>query len=745
MLNNEKRTQNSIGKRLFKLILIVSFCLTLLFTFIQAWMDYHSKMESISHSMEQIERIHVEMIKTSLWSADKEQLRPIVEGMLNFPYVNYAGIIDQDNIVINAGVKRNGEIHQEIKLAYDYNGKNIILGTLIIQADKSKILSEVFKNITIMFLFQAGTIFIAAFMVFLLFERLVTRHLVAAAAHLTSRNIDSIDASLHLHKRNRHDEIDILLEAYNDMIEKLIKIYRDQEETLQELHQSEERFRVLVESIPQKIFAKDKASVYLSCNKLFAEEMGINPREIVGKDDFMLFPVELAEKYRADDQRIMAADQTETIEETYLLKGEERWARTTKTPLKSANNEIYGILGIYDDITEQKRKEQEKVVLQAQLSQSQKMEAVGRLAGGVAHDFNNMLSIIIGHAELAMDKFPPEDPMVGDLHEIVKAGKRSAELTRQLLAFARKQTIVPKILDLNDTIESMLKMLRRLISEDIVLFWKPASNLWPVKMDPTQLDQLLANLVINARDAIKDGGRVTIETDNRGFEEPYREGNTGLFPGEYVVLTVSDNGSGMDKETLENIFEPFFTTKELGKGTGLGLATVYGIVKQNDGFINVTSEPGQGSTFTIYIPRCRSTEVESGKRTVPAVIPTGSETVLLVEDEKCLLELGKTMLERLGYTVLITGSPDEAIRLAKTRGSEIHLLLTDVVMPGMNGRELANQLRTIHPRLKSLFMSGYSADVIAHHGVLDEDVHFIQKPFSRQGLAVKVRDVLDQA
>jgi CheY-like chemotaxis protein len=301
---------------------------------------------------------------------------------------------------------------------------------------------------------------------------------------------------------------------------------------------------------------------------------------------------------------------------------------------------------------------------------------------------------------------------------------------------------MPKVLNLNDAIADILTMLKRLIGEDIDLRWKPTESVWPVKMDTSQLDQLLANIIVNARDAITDVGKVTIETGNVTFDETYCEAHEGFKPGDFVMVTVSDNGIGMDKETLVNIFEPFFTTKDLGKGTGLGLSTVYGIIKQNNGFINVYSEPGQGSTFRIYIPRCHIVKDDGLEKTISETLPTGNETVLLVEDEPSILNLGKAMLERLGYTVLAANTPTDAIRLSQEYEGEIKLLMTDVVMPEMNGRDLTRQILSRYPKLKVLFMSGYTANVIAHHGVLDEGVQFIHKPFSKKDLANKVREAL---
>ncbi|PKN17006.1 MAG: hybrid sensor histidine kinase/response regulator [Deltaproteobacteria bacterium HGW-Deltaproteobacteria-3] len=393
------------------------------------------------------------------------------------------------------------------------------------------------------------------------------------------------------------------------------------------------------------------------------------------------------------------------------------------------------------DLTERKRSEEERDKLQAQLLQSQKMELVGRLAGGVAHDFNNMLQTILGYSDLSLAQVEATSPVHDGLLEIRKAAMRSADLTRQLLAFARKQAVSPKILDLNDTVAGMLKMLQRLIGEDIDLAWVPGHSLWPVKMDPSQLDQILANLAVNARDAIADTGKITIETENISLNAAYCADHPETIPGEYVQLVVSDNGCGMDKEILAQIFEPFFTTKTQSKGTGLGLATVYGIVRQNNGFVNVYSEPGQGTTFSIYLPSFAN-EMVTAKTRRAEEASGGTETVLLVEDDTAILNLGKTILQRLGYTVLAANTPMAALELVAEYAGEIHLLITDVVMPEMNGRELVQRLSALRPAMQCLYMSGYTANVIAHHGVLDPGIHFIQKPFSIDDLARSVRETL---
>ncbi len=501
----------------------------------------------------------------------------------------------------------------------------------------------------------------------------------------------------------------------------------------------------ILDALPDAVVYADKDRRIKKVNPSFTRIFGYSQDEILGKKTRII--------YRNDEEYLeqgrkrynpQASQMWEPYEIYHVRKdGTEFVSETVGTPVRNAQGEVVGLLGLVRDITEKKESESENEKLQVQLRQAQKMEAVGRLAGGVAHDFNNMLSIVIGHADMILEDLKPDQPFYAALMAIRQAGARSADLTRQLLAFARKQTVAPKVIDLNKTVESMLKMLKRLIGEDIDLAWIPGDKVWPVKIDPGQIDQILANLCVNARDAIADVGKMSIETGNTTFEEDCCRDHAGFAPGEYAMMAVSDNGCGMDAETLSHMFEPFFTTKELGKGTGLGLATVYGVVKQNNGLINVYSEPGQGTTFKIYLPRHKAKTTPLPKKGTDKPSGRGHETVLLVEDEPSILRMTTMMLERQGYKVVGASTPGEAVRLAAEHAGDIHLLMTDVVMPEMNGRDLAKNILSLYPGLKCLFMSGYTANVIAHHGVLDEGVNFIQKPFSKEDLTAKVRAVLD--
>jgi PAS domain S-box-containing protein len=522
-------------------------------------------------------------------------------------------------------------------------------------------------------------------------------------------------------------------------LEESEKKYRYLYESMRE---GEERYRALFNQAGEGILIMSEVGRIIDVNESFCSMHGFSKEEMLSINICDLDRHGGVNEAPERTQLMLAGKSLSFEVEHYHKDGH-------VFPLEvSANLISYGagfnIQSFHRDITERKRTEEEKSKLEAQLQQAQKMESIGRLAGGVAHDFNNLLTVISGYSQLGLMESVPDQPIHEFFITILKAAEKSADLTRQLLAFARKQTIEPKVLDLNEAVTGMLKLLQRLIGEDIHLLWQPAPNLWPVEVDPSQIDQILANLCVNARDSITGAGRITIVTENSPVDEAYSaEQDYIIKPGEYARLTINDDGCGMDKETASRIFEPFFTTKEFGKGTGLGLSTVYGIVNQNNGFINVQSAPGTGTSFSIYLPRYEGDSTQRMEEDLSESAPRGQETVLLVEDEMDILNMAAIILEKQGYTVLQANTPGEAAHLARKHSSKIQLLITDVVMPEMNGRDLADALKTDYPHIKCLYMSGYTSDVIAHQGVLAEGVNFIQKPFSLLDLATKVREVLE--
>ncbi len=511
------------------------------------------------------------------------------------------------------------------------------------------------------------------------------------------------------------------------------------------LWQSREILRAVLDSIPVRVFWKDTDLNYLGCNLAFARDAGFDdPKHMVGKDDFAMGWREQAELYRSVDRMVVEDGKPRMLfeEPQTAPSGEKIHLLTSKVPLRDAEGAVIGVLGTYMDITERKRAEKEREKLQAQLLQAQKMESVGRLAGGVAHDFNNMLSIILGYGEMLLDQLHPDDPLSEDAREIMEAANRSSDLTRQLLAFARKQTLQPEVLLLNDIVLNFDKMLRRIIGEDIELQLVLAEDIEHVLVDRGQIEQVITNLAVNARDAMPSGGKLIIETGAVELDETYADVHPDAIHGRYATLAMTDTGCGMDQEVLSQIFEPFFTTKEMGRGTGLGLSTVYGIVKQSNGNIRVYSELGQGTTFKIYLP-------ETGLK--PAMATDGrkertaegaGQRILVVEDEPSLRKLLEASLSRLGYKVTLAANGGEALLLMEEKGFKPDLIVTDMVMPNMNGRELVNRLRRNRPDLKALYMSGYADNVLVHHGGLDPQTPFIQKPFTIRDIAGKVRAVL---
>lgn len=516
----------------------------------------------------------------------------------------------------------------------------------------------------------------------------------------------------------------------------------DRKRTEAALRESEARFRSLIEGAPEGVYIQCD-DIYQYVNKAMVALAGATRAEdLLGTPSMDRIAPEFHEIVRQRNRLQSETGQASPLTEVEYVRLDGTRVRVEAMAVLVDFRDQKGHMVFMRDITERRKAEMERASLEAQLRQAQKMESVGRLAGGVAHDFNNLLMGIMGHAELCRDAIKQGDPACVHLDAIIDAAQRSAGITRQLLAFARKQTVAPVVLDINDHVSGTLKLLRQLIGENIELAWLPVARRSTVMMDPSQIDQILANLAVNARDAIDGVGKVTFETRDAVLDAAFCAEHKGAVPGAYVMLAVSDTGCGMDSVTLEHIFEPFFTTKDVGKGTGLGLATVYGIVKQNNGYIDVESVREKGTTFRIYFPRYTGGLASSGA-TSSIERPKGKETILLVEDDGLIRMTMRAFLETLGYTVLLAERPTEALRLAEEHAGVIALLLTDVVMPELSGRELANRLIAQRPALRCLFMSGYTADVIVHSGVLDEGVHFIAKPFNRDQLAHKVREVLD--
>jgi two-component system cell cycle sensor histidine kinase/response regulator CckA len=533
----------------------------------------------------------------------------------------------------------------------------------------------------------------------------------------------------------------------------------------------------IIEHLPAMIFVKDAEDLrFARFNRAGEQLLGLARDQLIGKNDYDFFPPDQADAFTQKDREVLASRALHDIpQEPINTPHGTRWLHTLKIPILDDAGEPRFLLGVSMDISEQKRAEEllrstnEELELRVrertaelnkqledlrraedalarteeQLRQSQKMEAIGRLAGGIAHDFNNLLSVVLGYAEMLLQQMPEEDKGRAYVEEIERAGSRASELTHQLLAFGRRQVLKPTHIDLNAVVFRIERMLSRLLGEDIELTLQPGLNLGTVKADPSQVEQVLMNLIVNARDAMPRGGVLTLKTDNCQLDQSFAAAHLGAAPGDFVRLTVQDTGIGMDKATQAQIFEPFFTTKEPGRGTGLGLSTVFGIVRQSGGFISVTSSPGCGASFEVYLPRVAGAPAEVPRQLAAPQSVRGSETILLVEDEEQVRTFAAKCLRQLGYQVIEADGPAQALRSAEAHAAVIHLLLTDVIMPERAGGELATELLQQRPQLRVLFMSGYTDDAVARHGVPSSAVAFMQKPLTPNLLARRVRETLD--
>jgi PAS domain S-box-containing protein len=511
----------------------------------------------------------------------------------------------------------------------------------------------------------------------------------------------------------------------------------DRKRAEEEIRKSEQRLRIHAEHTPLAVIEWDLEHRVAAWNAAAERIFGYSREEAMGQPASFIVPPAFRQHVDEVGRGLLAQKGgMRSTNENTTKHGLTISCEWYNTPLVDESGRVLGVASLVQDVTE-------RVALEEKLQQSQKMEAIGRLAGGVAHDFNNLLTVIIGYGQILADGVPVPSRLKDATTQIRAAADRAAGITRQLLAFSRKQVLSPRVIDLNDVMMSLDTMLRRLIGEDIEILTVPGRDLGTVKADPGQIEQVIMNLVVNARDAMPSGGKLTLETENAELDEAYAREHPPLQPGRYVMLAVSDTGVGMTAETQAHIFEPFFTTKEVGKGTGLGLSTVYGIVKQSGGYIWVYSEPDQGSTFKIYFPRIDQPAEAVGVEKRPAGVQRGTETILLVEDEDQLRQLISTVLGDCGYKVLPAGGTAEGLALCRNNHNEIRLLVTDVILPGMNGRQLAEQVQKISPHTRVLYISGYTSNAIVHYGVLDAGLWFLPKPFSLSALVAKVREVLD--
>ena len=698
----------------------------------------------------------------SLVSGDSLGMDHIVfKGKSSNNDVEYMAIVDKKmRILAHSDIKKRGEVLKEAEgRTLKNNGDGTVVREISFSKDKifeiytpilfkGKSLGSVFVGVNQSVLLKAQSF--ARERIFWLFAStllvavigvigisiLITRSIQELASGVEELEQGKWGRSLRVYSR---DELGKLTESFNKMSRTIM-------EQQEEVSKYTRQLQTLSENAPFGMVMIDKDGTFKYINPKFRELFGYDLNDIPnGKTWF---------RKAYPDPTYRHHVISTWIDDLEGFKSGGKRPRTFTVTCKGGTEKIINFIPVQletgenlmacEDITELKRAEEEKAVLQEQLRQSQKVEAIGCLAGGIAHDFNNLLTVIKGYSQLSSIELKEGDPLRGNIDEIQNATDRAASLTRQLLAFSRRQVMEMKVLDLNTLLRDLEKMLRRVIGEDIELVIQLAEDLGRVRADVGQIEQVIMNLAVNAKDAMPSGGKLTIETANVELDESYARSHVDVKPGHYVMFSVSDTGVGMTPEVRERIFEPFFTTKEKGKGTGLGLSTTYGIVKQSEGHIWVYSVQGKGTTFKIYLPRVNEPLEDIRKEVLKEELPRGNETILIVEDEEEVRKLAGKILERQGYRILETFNGDDALLACERRKSPIHLMLADIVMPGMSGSELAKLLKPLYPEIKILYMSGYTDNAIVRHGVLEKGVNYIQKPFTMEGLARKVREVLDK-
>ncbi len=721
-------SRNGIGHYLCRRILFFSLILVSVFTLFQAGLDYRNRMATIPKTLG---RINVKQVEESLWDVDSQDLRIQTEGIIHFPYINYSAVLDHGRVLAQAGEKKgSGVVTRIIPLIHKYNGREIALGSLYLQVDTHGVLHDVLSDIAPIFFFQSAAVSIVAFLIFGLFEITVTRHLSSAAGYF--RAFDAgVNLPLKLEKTGRGDELDTLVDAFNDMRRKLDSAYRKQ-------LNAEKKFRDLLETVRLAAVMLDQNGNITFCNDYFLSLTGWNREEALGKNWFSTFLSEEArERVREVFGSVISGKSSHYENPIITRDGRIRQIVWDNSVLKDHNGEVLGTASIGMDVTEQRK-------LEDRLRQAQKMEAVGQLAGGVAHDFNNILSAIVGYAHLGLMKLAKEDPLKDDLEQILAASERASALTQSLLSFSRRQVISTKPVDLNGIVKGLDKFLARLIREDIEIRMRCSGGRLTILADKGQIEQMMINLITNARDAMPGGGRIMIDTGALFMDRSFIDSHGFGKEGSYAFIYISDTGQGMDEKTKRRIFEPFFTTKEQGKGTGLGLSMAYGVIKQHSGYIDIYSEPGVGSTFKIYLPLlegCAAPEEPAGEA-LHGPMEKGSGTILVAEDDAQIRRLNATVLRENGYDVIEAVDGEDAVRKFGENSGEIKLLITDCIMPKKNGKEAYDEIRSKAPGIKAIFLSGYAQDVVSKEGLLEEGLNFIVKPVTPSFLLRKVKELL---
>ncbi len=762
--------RNSISTKLLRVVLCFYLIIAIGVTIGHMVLEFRYQKKSISSDLADIQSTFENNIAIDIWQMHQELLHSTVEGMLKIPIIagvkiqngdgkNLAigGIISQDGVTGEVGLHVNllgldnekSQIHEDERykfeviahtfpISYEVGNEIKQLGTATIYSNTTVIFRRVKLEFILLFV-NALLKTLALWFIFLWFSnRLLRKPLVSLASSIGDVNLENLDSFRVKVETKDRNELKYLEESFNSMIGNLHHSVLERKAMEKALRKSELKFRNIIEQSNDAIYIMFNNKFDL-INERFTELTGISFDE-TQDPDFNFFDFVAQEDRVFIKERNRKFDSGEKVSSVYeylLIDIEKNRNQVQASVTQIDYKDDKATLVVLRDITEQKS-------LEEQLRQTQKIESIGQLAGGIAHDFNNLLTPIMGNSEIAMIGMKPGDHFYREFQEISQTAERASELTKQLLAFSRKQLLEVKTIDLNQLIKNFSNILRRTIREDIEIKAKFNLSISNVKVDVLQIEQILMNLFVNAQDAMPDGGLISMETESAELDQEYADSHSGIKPGKYVMLAVSDTGKGMKEKTIKKIFDPFFTTKEIGKGTGLGLSTVHGIMKQHGGDILVYSEPDKGTIFKLFFPEIEKEEIQDLDIVLEKESTEGVGNILVVEDQEDVGQIASRILESKGYNIQVAESGEKAIELINSNGNRIDLLLTDVIMPKMNGLELFGKLAENHPDLKVLYMSGYTQDVISHHGILEEGINFIQKPLTVESLAKKVKTVMNQ-
>jgi PAS domain S-box-containing protein len=744
---DDKKIIGGLARRFIVFILLFSSFITLLGTSLQLYLDYSRDMGAINTALEQIEKSHRQSVINNLWVADLEQLQVHLQGMLDLPDVQQLTITKDQETIISLGT-RSGErtLMRSYPLNYSFKGKNIELGTLHAYANLETVYRRLFDKIFLILVTQGVKTFLVSFFIFFLFYLLIGRHLEKLSRYAKGLTLENLDKAATLERKKKDDsppdELDTVVSAINDMRVNLLKDIEARHQAEKGLRKNEKLLRAVIEGASDAISLKDLKGRYLLANEATSMAVGVPREEIIGKTDSDLFPNESGQVINAVESRVIESGKPQLVEERLATTFGNSYWLTNKSPLLDDDGKIIGLIGISRNITESKHFAAEKRELEERLHQSQKLEAIGILAGGIAHDFNNILSAIFGYTEMALEDAPPGTLLQNDLEMVLISANRAKDLVKQILTFSRQAKIDRLPIKIQPLVKEGLKMLRSSLPATIRISEDIDPHGGTVLVDPTQVHQIVMNLCTNAYHSMEDtGGTLAVSLQTTLITADDKKLSSLLSPGEYLQLTVSDTGTGIGPAIIDKIFDPYYTTKEINKGTGMGLAIVHGIMKDYGGTITVESRLGKGSIFNLYFPVLENEDLPAGKETEDTP-DRGKERILFIDDEEILAEMGKAMLERLGYQVTIRRSSIEALTTFQNTPDDFDLVITDQTMPFMTGSDLARRMLQIRPDLPIILCTGYSNLVDESSAKALGIKEFALKPLTKGVIAKLVRNAL---